>query len=98
MTPDKGSEHQTDRLDEAVKTRRERRARWLKEGERSLGKNLAMIGAFGWTIVTPTLIGIFAGRGLDQMFHSGVFWTLSLLFAGLASGCWLAWQRMHTDD
>jgi ATP synthase protein I len=87
----------TDGLDEAVKTRRERRARWEREGERSIGENLAMIGALGWTIVVPTLLGLFAGRWLDRSFASGVFWTLGLLVLGLALGCWLAWRRMHRE-
>jgi ATP synthase protein I len=87
-----------ERLDEAVKTRRERRALWQQQGERSIGQNLAMIGALGWTIVTPTLIGVFVGRWLDRTFVSGVFWTLGLLVAGLAIGCWLAWRRMHVDQ
>ena len=84
-------------LDEAVRTRQQRRARWQREGERSLGQNLAMIGALGWTIVTPTLIGIFAGRWLDRHFDMGIFWTLGLLVAGLALGCALAWNRMHSE-
>ncbi len=86
-----------ERLAEAVRRRRERRARWRREGERSIGQNLAMIGALGWTIVTPTLFGIFAGRWLDRMFSSGIFWTLGLLVAGLALGCALAWQRMSGE-
>jgi ATP synthase protein I len=86
-----------ERLAEAVKQRRERRERWRREGERSIGQNLAMIGALGWTIVTPTLIGIFAGRWLDRMFSSGIFWTLGLLVAGLAVGCALAWQRIYHE-
>jgi ATP synthase protein I len=57
---------QRDSLGAAVKTRRERRALWQRQGERSIGQNLAMIGALGWTIVTPTLIGIFCGRWLDR--------------------------------
>ena len=84
-------------LDQAVKTRRERRARWQREGERSIGQNLAMIGALGWTIVTPTLIGIFAGRWLDRQFGSGIFWTLGLLVLGLSLGCTLAWKRMYRE-
>jgi ATP synthase protein I len=84
-------------LDEAVRLRRERRERWQREGERSIGQNLAMIGALGWTIVTPTLIGIFAGRWLDHAFVSGIFWTLGLLVAGLALGCMLGWKRMHRE-
>ncbi len=85
------------RLDEAVRKRRERREQWKREGERSIGQNLAMIGALGWTIVTPTLIGVFLGRWLDRTFGSGVFWTLSLLVAGLALGCALAWKRIRRE-
>lgn len=92
MTPEP---NHPDRLDRAVRARRERRARWQREGERSIGQNLAMIGVLGWTIVTPTLIGIFVGRWLDREFGSGIFWTLGLLVLGLAIGCTLAWKRMH---
>jgi ATP synthase protein I len=84
-------------LQQAVRTRQERRERWQREGERPFGQNLAMIGALGWTIVLPTLIGIFAGRWLDRYFNTGVFWTLGLLVAGLAVGCTLAWKRMHAE-
>ena len=86
-----------DGLDEEVKTRRDRREQWRRQGERSLGQNLAMIGALGWTIVTPTLLGIFVGRWLDRHFASGIFWTLGLLVAGLALGCWIAWTRMSHE-
>ncbi|CAB3684041.1 hypothetical protein LMG26696_04559 [Achromobacter pulmonis] len=86
-----------ERLRQAVRTRRERRERWQREGERSLGQNIAMIGALGWTIVAPTLLGILAGRWLDRICNSGVFWTLGLLVAGLAAGCALAWKRMHSE-
>jgi ATP synthase protein I len=75
----------------------DRRDRWRREGERSIGQNLAMIGALGWTIVLPTLLGIFAGRWLDRIFATGIFWTLGLLVAGLAAGCALAWQRMYRE-
>jgi ATP synthase protein I len=84
-------------LDEAVRKRRERRAYWRREGERSIGQNLAMIGALGWIIVTPTLLGVFAGRWLDHRFDSSIFWTLGLMMAGLALGCALAWKRMHAE-
>jgi ATP synthase protein I len=84
-------------LQEAVRQRQARRERWQREGERSIGQNLAMIGVLGWTIVLPTLLGIFAGRWLDRRFSMGVFWTLGLLVAGLALGCTLAWKRMHSQ-
>jgi ATP synthase protein I len=86
-----------EQLDRAVRLRRDRRDRWRHEGERSIGQNLAMIGSLGWTIVTPTLLGIFAGRWLDRTFASGIFWTLGLLVAGLAAGCALAWKRIYRE-
>jgi ATP synthase protein I len=94
MTPEPENH---ERLGQAVKQRQERRELWQREGERSLGQNLAMIGALGWTVVVPTLLGIFAGRWLDRTFHSGIFWTLGLLVAGLAAGCTFAWRRMHSE-
>ena len=96
MTPAPAKE-QPERLDEAVRLRLRRRERWQREGERSIAQNLALIGTLGWTIVTPILIGIFAGRWLDRTFGSGIFWTLGLLVAGLALGCSLAWKRMHRE-
>jgi ATP synthase protein I len=97
VTPRSSDERrdESDRLEQAVRTRRERRARWQQEGERSIGQNLALIGVLGWTIVTPTLIGIFIGRQLDRAFATGIFWTLGLLVAGLAVGCTLAWKRIN---
>ena len=88
-----------ERLHQAVKTRRQRRAQALREGERSLGKNVAMIGVVGWTIVTPMLAGIFLGRWLDRVLatHSGIFWTLGLLVVGLTLGCHLAWKRINRE-
>ena len=94
--PKDGFDH-PEGLDEAVRLRRGRREGWKREGERSVGQNLAMIGALGWTIVTPTLIGIFAGRWLDRALSSGIFWILGLLVAGLALGCTFAWKRIHRE-
>ena len=94
MTP---QPENNERLGQAVKKRQERRELWQREGERSLGQNLAMIGALGWTIVVPTLLGIFAGRWLDRTFQSGIFWTLGLLVTGLVAGCTFAWRRMHSE-
>lgn len=94
MTKDTGHPN---KLDVSVKTRRERLEQWRRSGERPIGQNLAMIGALGWLIVVPTLIGMFAGRWLDRHFGVEIFWTTSLLFLGLAIGCYLAWRRMQRE-
>ena len=52
-----------ERLDQAVKQRRERQAQRQREGEPSVGRNLALIGVLGWAIVTPTVIGVLSVAG-----------------------------------
>ena len=91
-----GGNNHPERLDKKVRQRRLRREQHLREGERSIGENLALIGVLGLTIVAPTLLGIFAGRWLDHHFPgpSRLFWTLGLLVVGLVLGCHLAWKRM----
>jgi ATP synthase protein I len=84
-------------LDLSVRQRRERIEQWRREGERPIARNLAMIGALGWLIVVPTLIGMFTGRWLDAQYGTGIFWTASFLFVGLVIGCWLAWRRVHRE-
>ena len=89
-TPDPDAE-----LTRSVARRAARRAFWLAHGERSLAQNLAMIGALGWLVVTPTLAGVFFGRWLDHRFGTGIFWTGALIVLGLALGCSLAWRRVQ---
>lgn len=83
------------KLARSVGDRAARRAFWLAHGERSLAQNLAMIGALGWLIVTPTLVGVFLGRWLDHRFATGIFWTGALLMVGIALGCLMAWRRIE---
>jgi ATP synthase protein I len=82
----------------SVEQREERRARWEREGERPLWQNLSMIGALGWLVVTPTVLGALIGRWLDRTYGQGVFWTGSLIFLGAAIGFYLIWQRMQSDQ
>ena len=82
-------------LDEAVRRQRERRARAQRDSRRSIGKDLAQVGALGWTVVVTTLLGVYAGRWLDRRLGTGIAFTLALLLAGLTLGCVLAWQRLN---
>lgn len=84
-----------DPLAENVRLRDERHKRWLREGEDTVARRLAQIGVLGWMVVLPTLIGIFVGRWLDQIFATGIFITAPLLMLGLVLGCWSAWHWIH---
>ena len=83
-------------LHHAVKLREERNERWQRDGERSIWQNLSMIGALGWLIVTPILIGVFAGRWLDRTFETGIFYSGALIFVGALLGAYLAWHRIQS--
>lgn len=91
MTDDK------DPLPRSVRRHRERRERWQREGERPIGRNLALIGVLGWLVIVPTLAGLFAGRWLDERAGGGIFWTAALLFGGVVLGGWLAWNRIEQE-
>ncbi len=83
-----------DPLVHEVRRRKARREAWLREGDMSVTRRLAQIGVLGWIIVFPMLVGLFAGRWLDQHFGTGLFWSAPLLIVGLALGGWFAWKWM----
>jgi ATP synthase protein I len=78
-----------------VRRFRARHERSVSEGEPGFARHLAQVGVLGWTIVVPTLLGVFLGRWIDHRFGTGIFWTGPLLLLGLAIGCWSAWRWMH---
>ena len=84
-------------MEDAIRLRQSRRGAWEEKGERPLWKNLSLVGALGWLIVAPTLIGVFAGRWLDRMFDTGVTFSGALTFAGACLGFYLAWRRMNEE-
>ncbi|MGE0710663.1 MAG: AtpZ/AtpI family protein [Planctomycetota bacterium] len=85
-------QRERERLERGVERRQRQRE---GGGERSLAENMALVGALGWLVVVPTLLGTFVGRWLDRRFDAGLTWTGALLSLGLVLGCWLAWKRMH---
>ena len=85
------------KMHRAVHLREKRRDQWEKEGERPLWKNLSMIGALGWLIVIPALIGVLLGRWLDRTFATGITFSAALIFLGVLLGSYLVWQRMTKE-
>jgi len=85
----------TDPLVKEVERERERRSRWQREGDVSVGRRLAQIGVLGWIFVIPTLAGLFLGRWLDASLGTGIFWSAPLMIVGLVIGGWTAWKWMN---
>jgi ATP synthase protein I len=59
---------------------------------------LGMMGLVGWSVAVPTLLGAALGMWLDRRYPGGHSWTLALLIAGLAIGCWNAWHWVSKED
>jgi ATP synthase protein I len=57
-----------------------------------------MLGIVGWSVTVPTLAGVALGVWIDHKWPSPVSWTLTLLFVGLAIGCWNAWSHIKSGS
>lgn len=86
-----------EKMRRAVELRERRSERWKQEGERSIWQNMSMIGALGWLIVVPTLLGVLIGRWLDHTFETGIMFSGALIFLGVVLGSYLAWQRIEKE-
>jgi ATP synthase protein I len=61
---------------------------------------LGLVGIVGWSVVIPTLLGIFLGVWVDLRWPSPRSWTLMLMVLGLFIGClcagfWVNRQRQR---
>ena len=59
---------------------------------------LGMMGLIGWSVVVPTLLGAALGLWLDKHHPGAHPWTLALLVAGLALGCFNAWHWVAKEE
>jgi ATP synthase protein I len=59
---------------------------------------LGMMGLIGWSVTIPTLLGAALGLWLDGHHPGRHSFTLALLVAGLALGCWNAWHWVAKED
>ncbi len=81
-----------------VGLRQARILRGRKEGAPNFWRAVAMVGAIGWAVALPTLIGVGIGTWIDHRWHSRYSWTLILLLAGLVMGCVDAWIRISREQ
>jgi ATP synthase protein I len=78
------------------------KARRKLKARRNLGQGvwfgLGMMGLIGWSVAIPTLLGAALGIWLDGHYPGRHPWTLALLVAGLAIGCFNAWHWVAKED
>ena len=75
-----------------------RKIRAQRHATRGVWFGLGMMGLIGWSVAIPTLLGAALGLWLDRRYPGGRSWTLALLVAGLAIGCFNAWNWVIKED
>jgi ATP synthase protein I len=75
-----------------------RKLKAQRNSARSVWFGLGMMGLIGWSVAIPTLLGAALGLWLDQHYPGKHAWTLALLVAGLAIGCFNAWHWVANED
>ena len=85
-------------LSQGVGAKAARKLRARRHVTRTVWFGLGMMGLIGWSVVVPTLLGAALGLWLDQRYPGGRSWTLALLVAGLAIGCWNAWHWVTKEE
>jgi ATP synthase protein I len=77
-----GSRPKDSRWEEQVGEKETRKLRARRHKDRSIWFGLGTFGVVGWSVVVPTLLGLFAGIWLDRNLPSPFSWTLMLFWAG----------------
>ena len=99
MPPDDGgsSKRTADDMSRQVGVKERRKIR-ARQQERSVWFGLGMFGLVGWSIAVPTIIGIAAGLWIDRTWEHDFSCTLMGLFAGVVSGCTIAWYWVKRES
>ena len=88
----------TPSLREEVGAKAARKLRARRNSEQGVWFGLGMMGLIGWSVAIPTLLGAALGLWLDRHYPGTHPWTLALLVAGLAIGCFNAWHWVANED
>ncbi|HVX12778.1 MAG TPA: AtpZ/AtpI family protein [Pirellulales bacterium] len=62
-----------------------------------LWQGIVVVGAVGWMVAVPAVLGALGGHWLDRRFGTGIFWTLPLLMLGTILGCVSAWRHVRKE-
>ncbi len=85
-------------LSQEVEVKAARKLKARRNAGEGVWFGLGMMGLIGWSVVIPTLLGAALGIWLDRHYPGSHAWTLALLVAGLAIGCFNAWHWVTKED
>jgi len=85
-------------LGQQVGAKAARKLRARRNDAQGIWFGLGMMGLIGWSVAIPTLLGAALGIWLDRHYPGRHNWTLALLVAGLALGCFNAWHWVAKEE
>lgn len=68
-----------------------------QQANRTIWFGFGMFGMVGWAVAVPMVAGTLVGVWIDLTWPSRFSWTLMLLAAGLALGCYNAWYWIQKE-
>jgi ATP synthase protein I len=85
-------------LSEEIGAKASRKLKARRKSGQGVWFGVGMMGLIGWSVAIPTLLGAALGLWLDEHYPGTHAWTLTLLMAGLAIGCFNAWHWVAKED
>ena len=92
------SKHPQEQWQKNVSGKEVRKIRARREKRRSIWFGLGTFGMVGWSVVIPTLIGLFIGIWIDNTWPGQYSWTLMLFLGGLTLGLYNAWRWVQFES
>jgi ATP synthase protein I len=86
------------KFSQQIAEKEKRKLKALRENKPSVWFGLGMFGMVGWSVTVPALLGAALGTWLDKRYPETFSWTLTLLVAGLFSGCAIAWNWITKEN
>ncbi len=83
---------------EEISDKAARKLKAERDGPRGVWFGLGMTGLVGWSVAVPTVAGALLGLWIDHHHPGPRSWTLMLLVAGLALGCFNAWRWVAQEN
>ncbi len=91
-----------DELEDEFEVRVGRQRAMIEKGRIEKGQTfwnyVGLIGAVGWSVVVPMVVGVLLGPWLDRKLGTGWRLTLALLILGLFVGCLNAWRLITREQ
>ncbi len=92
------SGHRQRALADAVGNASARKLQARQAASQEFGNSLGFMGLIGWSVTTPTLLGVVLGHWLDGGHPGRVSWTLTLMTGGIGLGCFTAWYWIARES